>query len=596
MEILISIVGKIAEYTVVPIGRQAKYLIFYNGNFKTLKDHVGDLEAARDRVLHSVERERGNGREIEEDVLNWLEKVDGVIKEANQLQNDSRNANVRCSPWSFPNLILRHQLSRNATKIANNVVEVQGKEKFNSFGHLPPLDVVASSSSTRDGEMYDTRESLKKDIVKALGDSTSCNIGIYGLGGVGKTTLVEKVAQIAKENKLFDKVVKAEVSKKPDIRRIQGEIADFLGLRFEEESIPGRAERLRQRIKMERSVLIILDNIWTVLDLKETGIPVGDEHNGCKLLMTSRNQDVLLQMDVPKDFTFKVELMSENESWRLFQFMAGDVVKDSNLKDLPFQVARKCAGLPLRVVTVACAMKNKKDVRSWKYALRKLESHDSLDVLTYSALELSYDSLDSDEMRDLFLLFSLLPGNDVLYFLKVAMGLDILKHVNTVDDARNRLYTMIESLEASCLLLEVKVDGKIQMHDFVCEFAISIACRDKHVFLMKQRDDQEWPTNAFLQRCTHIVVNHCHMHELPQTIDCPNIKFFCLASGNRSLKIPDDYFEVPNRSSNIVFEFLRFGKYGCNRSFKKFENSLPLEFFNDQVAKTNRATDSIENA
>ncbi|KEH17591.1 NBS-LRR type disease resistance protein [Medicago truncatula] len=543
MEILISIVGKIAEYTVVPIGRQAKYLIFYNGNFKTLKDHVGDLEAARDRVLHSVERERGNGREIEEDVLNWLEKVDGVIKEANQLQNDSRNANVRCSPWSFPNLILRHQLSRNATKIANNVVEVQGKEKFNSFGHLPPLDVVASSSSTRDGEMYDTRESLKKDIVKALGDSTSCNIGIYGLGGVGKTTLVEKVAQIAKEHKLFDKVVKAEVSKKPDIRRIQGEIADFLGLRFEEESIPGRAERLRQRIKMEISFLIILDNIWTLLDLKELGIPVGYEHNGCKLLMTSRNQDVLLQMDVPKDFTFKVELMSENESWSLFQFMAGDVVKDSNLKDLPFQVARKCAGLPLRVVTVACAMKNKKDVRSWKYALRKLESHDSLDVLTYSALELSYDSLDSDEMRDLFLLFSLLPGNDVLYFLKVAMGLDILKHVNTVDDARNRLYTMIESLEASCLLLEVKVDGKIQMHDFVCEFAISIACRDKHVFLMKQRDDQEWPTNAFLQRCTHIVVNHCHMHELPQTIDCPNIKFFCLASGNRSLKIPDDYFE-----------------------------------------------------
>ncbi|XP_039690162.1 uncharacterized protein [Medicago truncatula] len=543
MEILISIVGKIAEYTVVPIGRQASYLIFYKGNFKTLNNHVGDLEAARERMIHSVKSERENGKEIEKDVLNWLEKVDGVIKEANQLQNDSHNANVRCSPWSFPNLILRHQLSRNATKIANNVVEVQGKEKFNSFGHLPPLDVVASSSSTRDGEMYDTRESLKKDIVKALGDSTSCNIGIYGLGGVGKTTLVEKVAQIAKEHKLFDKVVKAEVSKKPDIRRIQGEIADFLGLRFEEESIPGRAERLRQRIKMERSVLIILDNIWTILDLKEVGIPVGDEHNGCKLLMTSRNQDVLLQMDVPKDFTFKVELMTENESWSLFQFMAGDVVKDSNLKDLPFKVARKCAGLPLRVVTVARAMKNKRDVQSWKDALRKLQSNDhtEMDSGTYSALELSYNSLESDEMRALFLLFALLAG-DIEYFLKVAMGLDILKHVNAIDDARNRLYTIIKSLEAACLLLEVKTDGNIQMHDFVRDFAISIACRDKLVLLRKQ-SDAEWPTNDFLKRCRQIVLDRWHMDELPQTIYCPNIKFFVFSNVNRSLEIPDTFFE-----------------------------------------------------
>ncbi|KEH17598.1 NBS-LRR type disease resistance protein [Medicago truncatula] len=514
MEILISIVGKIAEYTVVPIGRQASYLIFYKGNFKTLNNHVGDLEAARERMIHSVKSERENGKEIEKDVLNWLEKVDGVIKEANQLQNDSHNANVRCSPWSFPNLILRHQLSRNATKIANNVVEVQGKEKFNSFGHLPPLDVVASSSSTRDGEMYDTRESLKKDIVKALGDSTSCNIGIYGLGGVGKTTLVEKVAQIAKEYKLFDKVVKAEVSKKPDIRRIQGEIADFLGLRFEEESILGRAERLRQRIKMERSVLIILDNIWTILDLKEVGIPVGYEHNGCKLLMTSRNQDVLLQMDVPKDFTFKVELMTENESWSLFQ-----------------------------VVTVARAMKNKRDVQSWKDALRKLQSNDhtEMDSGTYSALELSYNSLESDEMRALFLLFALLAG-DIEYFLKVAMGLDILKHVNAIDDARNRLYTIIKSLEAACLLLEVKTDGNIQMHDFVRDFAISIACRDKLVLLRKQ-SDAEWPTNDFLKRCRQIVLDRWHMDELPQTIFCPNIKFFVFSNVNRSLEIPDTFFE-----------------------------------------------------
>ncbi|GAU52024.1 hypothetical protein TSUD_418410, partial [Trifolium subterraneum] len=508
MEILTSIVGKVVDYTVAPIGRQASYLIFYKRNFKMLAVHVKNLQAAKERVFHLVEEERRNGKEIEKDVNNWLEKVDKLIETENQLQQDPRRANVRCSTWGFPNLILRHQLSRKAKKIANEVVQVQGKGTFDRVGYLPALDGVASSSLTRGSENYETRESLKKDIVKALSDLNSHNIGVYGLGGVGKTTLVDEVAQVSKQGKYFDKVVKTKVTKNPDFKRIQGQIADSLGLRFDEETVFGRADRLRQRMKMEKSILVILDDIWTMLDLKKVGIPFGNEHNGCKLLMTSRSQDVLVQMDVPKDLTFKLGLMTENETWNLFQLKAGDVVKDSNLKDVAIQVAQKCEGLPLRVVTVARAMRNKRDIQSWKDALRKLQSNDhtELDSSTYSALKLSYNSLESDEMRDLFLLFALMERETIEYILIVAMG------------------------------------GNIPMHDFVRDFANSIARRDKHVFLRK-RSDEELPTNAFLNRCMQIVLQWCHIHELPRKIVCPNIKLFTLSSKNRSLKIPDTFFE-----------------------------------------------------
>ncbi|GAU51645.1 hypothetical protein TSUD_414670 [Trifolium subterraneum] len=539
MEFLSSIVGTVAGFTVVPIGRQASYLIFYKGNFSMLAVHIKDLEAAKERITHSVEQEKRNGKNIESDVVNWLEEVDEVIKKANLLQNDPRRANARCSAWPFPNLILRHQLSRKATKIVKDVIQVQGKGMFDRVGFLPPIHGEASSSSTRVGEKYETRESLKENIMNALAQHNSCNIGVYGLGGVGKTTLVGEVFEISKKHKLFDVVVKTHVSETPDIKKIQGEIADLLGLRFDEETILGRAHRLRQRIKMEKNILIILDNIWTILDLEKVGIPFGNEHNGCKLLMTSRNQDVLLQMDVPKDFIFKLELMSENETWSLFQFMAGDVVKDSNLKGIAIQVAQKCAGLPLSIVAVAQALKGKRDIHSWKDALKRLESgHHTV----FSALELSYDSLESDEMKDIFLLFAVMSGNDVRYFLKVAMGLGILKHINTVDDARNRLYSVIHSLKATCLLLEVKTSGIIEMHDFVGDFAISIALRDKHVFLRKQ-SDEERPTKDFLKRCTQVILGMWYMHELPQMIDCPNIKLFHLNDKNRSLEIPDNYFE-----------------------------------------------------
>ncbi|KAK2400175.1 disease resistance protein [Trifolium repens] len=579
MEILTSVVGKVADYTVVPIGRQASYLIFYNGKFKMLEAHVNNLHALRERMFHLVEEERGNGKEIERDVLNWLEKVNEVIERANQLQKDPRRANARCSSWGFPNLILRYQQSRKATKIANNVIQVEGEGTFDRVGYLPALDRVASSSSIRGGEMYETRESIKEKIVKALSNPNSRNIGIYGLGGVGKTTLVEEVTQIAKQLKLFDKVVITHVSLNPDFKTIQGEIADLLGLRFDEETIFGRANRLRQRIKMEKSILVILDNIWSMLDLKKVGIPIGNEHNGCKLLMTCRNLDVLLQMDVPMDFTFKLERMSENETWKLFQFMAGDVVKDNNLKDVAIQVAQKCEGLPLRVVTVARAMRNKRDIQSWKDALRKLQcnDHTEMDSLTYSALELSYNLLESDEMRDLFLLFALMEGNNAEYFLKVAMGLNILKHVNTIDEARNKLYTIIRSLEVTCLLLDIKRGGMIQMHDFVHDFAIYIARRDKHVFLRKH-PHEEWPTKDFLKRCTQIALSNYQNVELPQTIYCPNIKFFYLLSKNRALEIPNTFFEGMRSLSTLDLTQLNLSSLPTSFRFLTGLKTLCLDF------------------
>ncbi|MCI29654.1 disease resistance protein, partial [Trifolium medium] len=115
--------------------------------------------------------------------MNWLQKVDEVIEKANQLQNDPRRTNARCSRWPFPNLVLRHQLSRKATKIVKDVVHVQGKGTFDRIGYLPILDgETSSSSATRGGENYETRETLKENIMKALAHNNSCNIGVYGLG------------------------------------------------------------------------------------------------------------------------------------------------------------------------------------------------------------------------------------------------------------------------------------------------------------------------------------------------------------------------------------------------------------------------------
>ncbi|KAI9112198.1 hypothetical protein K1719_016721 [Acacia pycnantha] len=522
MEIIVTTIAEkvaqpIIDYTVAPLARQVGYLVFYNDNFKNLKDQVVELKRMKGTISHEVEAERRNGRQIYDAVQIWLDKVDEIIEEAEKLSDDPRHRNVGCCNGPFPDLKSRHQLSRKATKMAGNVVEVmRGKDNIGPLAFLPGLEGLGSTSTTI-SEKLESRRKMKEDIVLALRDTNLSRIGVYGLGGVGKTALVKEIAKQAEDDKLFDEVVMANISQAVDLERIQSEIADLLGLHFEETTITGRAARLRQRIRNERSILVILDYVWELLELDQLGIPLND-HKGCKLLLTSRNLDILKKMETQKDFL--IDVLSEAEAWSLFEDMVGDVVKDVSLRDVAIQVAQKCAGLIVLIVTVARALKNRDNIDFWKDALSQLKTVDKegMNEIIYSALEFSYNHLEGDEVKALFLLCGLLgPQIQVEYLFKCVMGLGIFKQIYTPKDVRLKLHRLIGSLKASCLLLENNSKEKVQMHDIVHEVAVSIASRDQHVLKIERGDELKiWPQEVFLQRCTQIILKWCHIPKLPE--------------------------------------------------------------------------------
>lgn len=94
---------------------------------------------------------------------------------------------------------------------------------------------------------------------------------------------------------MFDKVILAEVSQSPNIKAIQGTIADCLDLQFWEESESGRAVKLlhtlKKEVKGQTKILIILDNLWEEIKLEKIGIPKGKDGEGIKLLLTARSED-----------------------------------------------------------------------------------------------------------------------------------------------------------------------------------------------------------------------------------------------------------------------------------------------------------------
>lgn len=190
-----------------------------------------------------------NGEEIFPDVTAWLAAADKDIQDADTLIQGIAEAMKKCFFGICPNLMTRCQLGKKA------------HEKSSAVGKLlQPTDPCTHSSG-----VLPSRVPVLNQIVDALKDPELNLIGVYGMGGVGKSTLAEQVrARAARETTVFGKVVKVEVSQSPDLKRIQGEIAESLQLKLDAQEIPGRAHLLRQSLE-EAKVLIIFDNLWKSL-------------------------------------------------------------------------------------------------------------------------------------------------------------------------------------------------------------------------------------------------------------------------------------------------------------------------------------------
>jgi len=410
MEILGSLTSTVVELLIVPIRRSVSRVFNCSRNVQSLRTHLDELSGTEKRVLHSVEEARNRSEDIEDDVGKWLASVNVITDKASRVFEDEDKAKKRCFMGLFPNVTRRYKFSTKIESIAEEVVKINHRGRFDRVSYLPARRGIGDRS-LKDYEAFESRRPVLDEILEALKDDDVDLVGVYGMAGVGKTTLVKKVAEQVKAGRIFDVVVQAVVSQTPNLRKIQGEIADGLGLKLDAETDSGRADFLYERLKRKTKVLVILDDIWERLELDDVGIPSGSDHRGCKILMTSRDRNVLSRGMVTEK-VFWLQVLPENEAWNLFKKTAGDVVKYPDLQLVAVEVAKRCAGLPILIVTVARALKDGK-LSEWKDALERLKrfDKDEMDSQVYSdlALELSYDSLKGEEIRSVFLLCQRCP-------------------------------------------------------------------------------------------------------------------------------------------------------------------------------------------
>lgn len=376
MEILGSLTSTVVELLIVPIRRSVSRVFNCSRNVQSLRTHLDELSGTEKRVLHSVEEARNRSEDIEDDVGKWLASVNVITDKASRVFEDEDKAKKRCFMGLFPNVTRRYKFSTKIESIAEEVVKINHRGRFDRVSYLPARRGIGDRS-LKDYEAFESRRPVLDEILEALKDDDVDLVGVYGMAGVGKTTLVKKVAEQVKAGRIFDVVVQAVVSQTPNLRKIQGEIADGLGLKLDAETDSGRADFLYERLKRETKVLVILDDIWERLELDDVGIPSGSDHRGCKILMTSRDRNVLSRGMVTEK-VFWLQVLPENEAWNLFKKTAGDVVKYPDLQLVAVEVAKRCAGLPILIVTVARALKDGK-LSEWKDALERLKRFDKDD-------------------------------------------------------------------------------------------------------------------------------------------------------------------------------------------------------------------------
>ncbi|KAF2294532.1 hypothetical protein GH714_012311 [Hevea brasiliensis] len=295
--------------------------------FETLHHEAEQLRNKRLKLQQSADEAKRKGEEIYESVDKWLIEAGKAIEEADEFIQGEEQAKKRCFVGLCPDLKTRYLLSKKAEKKALAIDKLVNEGDHDPISFRPRiLQIVASSVYHR--EALNSRVLFLKQVMDALRDPNLNKIGVHGMGGVGKTTLAKEVHRQAIEEKLFDEVVMVAVNQIPELRRIQSEVADVLGLTFDVEGIPGRANRLYERLKKEKKVLIILDDIWKQLDLKAVGIPIGDDCKGCKILLTSRDKHVLSQMGT--QVVFHLDVLQDEEAWSLFEMTLADA-EDSEL-------------------------------------------------------------------------------------------------------------------------------------------------------------------------------------------------------------------------------------------------------------------------
>ena len=324
-----------------------------------LKRKLEHLVSKEDDIKVELEyAEQLSMKKPRKEVENWLKEVGRTKTEVEDLE-------ARVKEKSIPKyLALRNSVDRYTTEV--NQLLRRGVF-YGGLTHEARESGVRMVTTELFGKNF--KENKTAIWEKLMNDNVS-SVGVYGMGGIGKTTLITHIHDQLL-NHPSSSVAWVTVSQNCSTFKLQDDIAKALDLRqFDEKDERKRAAVLASAMRKKKNFVLILDDIWDHIKLDEVGIPANEI--GCKLIITTRFLDVCRKMGCQEQI--KVKPLSKEDAWELFQMQLGhNATLPSQIEEIAKSLVNEFAGLTLGIILAAGCLRGVDDICQWNDALEQMK-------------------------------------------------------------------------------------------------------------------------------------------------------------------------------------------------------------------------------
>ncbi|VAI51947.1 unnamed protein product [Triticum turgidum subsp. durum] len=358
------------------------------------------------------------------------------------------------------------------------------------------------------------REKEKSDIIELIGEQARTHqfqvIVVWGMGGLGKTTLIKNVFQSKEVNGLFEKYAFVTVLRPFKLEELLRSLAlqldankgsmDFAGDTQKNIALMGVADLIEVlgRRSEGKSCLIVLDDLSSTTEWDEI-LPRLRTMRDLVVVITTRREDIAKHCCKKPKCIHLLNGLEENNAITLFtrkvfKNMTTDLAEQYPALVEPAKlILKKCNGLPLAIVTIGGFLADQptKTAAEW----RKLNEHISVELdmnpkfeVIKTVLMKSYDGLPY-YLKSCFLYMSIFPEDRNVSRRRLAYRWIAEGYAR--DKATADRYFM-ELVERSMILptqqsvCSIQGFDSCQLHDLIRDISIAESMEENLVFRLEE--------------------------------------------------------------------------------------------------------------